>query len=323
MNGIPEMKVADRVLHDVRAIHDSASLPYALEPWPPGSHPDGEWLIIQIQPDSESGSAQHEGVAVDIATGRMVDMQTGQPAGAEAGQLMLVKCGRWEAVAALKRKPAQGEGAYRWSTPSFRRIQILGAEDLYSPFIHGGIALCRYNPGEMGEAEFDPLFLLPPAWSQDAVQAYEIALQGLRPLTGPDSPEGNALLAEFTHSENSVLAVLAFRRLLEAGIRDPRWLNELLQRTHGFRKAVNAYLTATAPETAGEDALRASIAAALSGHMPPEDVRLSAAALVSVSLLRRDVWARREWLKETVGSLLSSVGANDYLQEAYAMLGRP
>ncbi len=318
MNATSNMTVADLVLHDVRAIHDGASLPYSVEPW---ADPvlGSDWLVIRIIPEPGSGTATYAGTAIDIETGGFVDT-AGQPVESH-GPLVTVKGGRWETAAAPSGGPRR-EGVYGWESP-VGRIRKLEPEDLYSPFEKGGTALTRHNDGQQGPAEFDPVYLLPPPSVFEIHQAYDLAAHEPRPLLAPDKPENRGLLAQFALSGNSVLATLAFRRLLEAGVRDPRVVNAMLFGPQGFRRAVNLYLAATAPVTAGEDTLQSQISGAVSQSMPLDDLRLTAAALAAVSLLRRDIGGKRPWLETAAVSLRGRIGTDEYLGEAYALLGNP
>src|SRR5712691_2523690 len=101
MNGTPSnATVEDRILHDVRAVHDGAALPFTLDKFR-DAVPRNDWLIVRIIPAPGSGAAERLGTAVDIRTGRTVDRKTGQEVSPEAAPLGIVKMGRWEMVSAL------------------------------------------------------------------------------------------------------------------------------------------------------------------------------------------------------------------------------
>ncbi len=320
MNATSNMTAADLVLHDVRAIHDAAALPDSVEPW---ADPvmGSEWLVMRIVPDPGSGTGMYAGTAIDIDTGGFVDSATGEPVESN-GPLVTVKSGRWEVAAAPSRQGPRPEGVYGWGAP-VGRIRKIEAEDLYSPFEKGGVALTRHSPGEEGPAEFDPLYLLPPPWVYEIHQAYELAAQEPRPLAAQETPEIRVALGQFALGANSVLATLAYRRLLEWGVRDARVINAMLFGPQGFRRAVNLYLAATAPVSEGEETLQAQITGAVTQSMPPDELRLTAAALAAVSLLRRDIGSKRPWLETAATSLRGRIGADEYLGEAYALLGNP
>jgi hypothetical protein len=312
---MPSNSLEDRVLHDVRAVHDGAALPD-----PQQILPDAEWLVIRITPGLISGSAEQTGTAVDIDTGQLVDMTTGKPV-AQAPPYTMNKSGQWELLSALTPTVSKSEGKYAWSEPLGRKSK-LQPEDLYSPFIHGGVALCRRNPMASAAEEFAPVYLLPSRWESEIKPAYEVAGQKPGAFQGEFARSETTALLPFFSSPNSFLATLAFRRLLQSDrdenpLRQPAWLGWT-----GFRKAVAVYLAGTSPESPREDALKDLIGAAAEQAVSPDDVKLVVVAILAIAMLRLDVLAARPWLRNTALSLgRRPIGPNEYIAQSLAFFG--
>ena len=305
----------DRVLHDVRAVHDAAILPFALD-----NLPDAKWLIMRITPAPDSGAAESAGTAVDIQSGQVVDTTTGQAVSPRAAPLALKKSGRWELVSALAPSVLQRNGTYAWGQPLLRG-RCIQPEDLYSPFITGGIALCRHHSHTSGSKEFDPVYLLPPHWGSETKEAYDTI--GRQPVAVQAQLSGGAgpTPMRFVSRRNSVLATMTFRYLLQ-GSYDNALLQTVLLGWSGFRKGVAIYVAAASPVSPWENVLETLIGASTEQASSLDDVKLVVVALLAINFFRPDVGARRPWLRSIELSLRDrTIAADEYLTQALALVG--
>lgn len=313
-NTSPSAVGQDAVLHDARAVHDSAALPVVLETG------GGEsWTVLSIKPAPGSGAAEHPGTAVDVRTGGVIDTATGRPAAAEA-PLAVSKSGRWESVAALGGAAMPRQGGYGWHEPLKRNKMALEPEDLYCPFAKGGTVLCCHHPGAGGAAEFAPVFLLPEAWVNAVAPVYDWLAANRRWLTDEATLEVRAGLLQILTGPNPVLAALAWRRILETRDYDEHVLKIALS-AQGFGLAVNLYLAATGPAR-DQIALRRQVSGAVEQSAAAGQRRFAAVGLLAVRLFRPDAEAKRPWLAKAMAGLRARGGADDpYLQQAFQLLG--
>jgi hypothetical protein len=310
-----ETAAEDHVLHDVRTMHDLAGLPLTLDRDPPA-----EWLVVRVIPALDSGAAERFGTAVDIRTGQVVDTGTGEPVGPGTVPLVVVKRGHWELILAVAGSSAPNDGAYLWSEP-LARTRILRPEDLYSPFVKGGVALCRYDSRADGPQRFDPLYLIPAEVSADIVPAYETVRRQPEVFRTESSDAPSGALLDLLTSSNVLLRVFAIRQMFHTGRHADVRLRTALLEASGLRKGIGIYLAATSPQSANENAVQALLTAAVDQASSVDDVKAVAVALLAVNFLRPAALAARPWLPTLMLALRNRVSTPDpYLAHAVALL---
>src|SRR6266699_2614025 len=100
---LPPPEPAAMLIHDARAVYDTASLRFGdfiVEGRP-------AWVVAIVIPGPTSGSATVPGAYINAETGQFVT-----PGNA---QTVLVKEGKWRALAASQGSAQYGEGAYSWT----------------------------------------------------------------------------------------------------------------------------------------------------------------------------------------------------------------
>jgi hypothetical protein len=152
---------ADQPLHDVRAVHDVASLRFETV-----DRRGGAWMVIKISPAPHSESATIIGASIDIESGQMIDSATGNIISPGASLGGTIEEGTWELIAHLSDTVMASRGQYSWTKPHEFLTRKLEAEDLFHPFAQGGVIFCRHNPAAQGAAQFESVHLIPGAGRQ-------------------------------------------------------------------------------------------------------------------------------------------------------------
>jgi hypothetical protein len=234
------------LLHDARIIHDTASLRF--KDFESNGIPF--WVLAKIIPAPGSGSATVPGAYINADTGRLV-----APPGVEA---VIVKKGRWAVTASARSTWPSAENEYSWSE-SLRDKRLLLPEDYYSPFVYGGTILCRPTRGATGIDQFGPVRLLLPEWARFVVSASVFA-EGHPALFegGELKPRDDAELKQLLLQENKLLAVLAFRTLLQTGHMTSSLFREQLT-SEGNVLAMFTYLVLSSADVQTENPLVAEI----------------------------------------------------------------
>lgn len=190
------------LLHDVRAIHDTAIL--RILDFTPAK---GGFVVARISPQPGSGGSEIPGAYIKADTGEFVT-----PRG---GQILIKKTGTWRTLAASPPQPP--EGAYSWTEPAVREKRAPDPEDLYSPFVSGGTIVHRPS-GEPGtESYFRNARLLFEDWAQEFPPAVSFAEQHPASFTASPQPVNDAELIAYIKGSNRFLTIEAFRILLEHG----------------------------------------------------------------------------------------------------------
>jgi hypothetical protein len=191
------------VLHDIRAVHDIAAMRWLS---PPISQ--GQWIIARIEPDPDSGAGTVPGGYIDGSTGQFVAPPDTPP--------VVVKRGAWTVLAGGT-ESAGTIRRYDWSEPIRESERTLQAEEMYSPFVRGGVILFR--PGETPGAAgfFQDVVLLFPEWSTDAATALTYAHQHPSAVRPPAGDLGAKELRGILRGGNRLLTVAAFAQLSSGG----------------------------------------------------------------------------------------------------------
>jgi hypothetical protein len=276
----------DRPFHDVRATHDMASLRFDAE----GPR---RWTIIDIDPAPHSGSATMVGVALDGASGALVDVRTGEIVTApEAIPSGIVHEGSWTLVASLAEDGDRSmpSGRYSWTEPAETRLHRLTAASLYDPFARGGLVLCRHDPTLDGSAQFHPVYLVPPDWVASVQAAHAVCRADPAVFSGPDLPS-------LLHGEDPLLAAMAFRALAEAAAVDAIVLRHTIGRATAYRRAILVYLVmlhASDLDLGPRLALEAELAQVVANTSAPEQQRALVLGVVTARLLHPELSTSQE-----------------------------
>jgi hypothetical protein len=231
----PPQHLEYAVLHDARAVHDTASLHFKdLE-----LHGVPSWVLAIVTPSSRSGAATIPGAYIKADTGELVTPPN--------GDTVVVKEGTWQVVAAARRANQSTGNQYSWTEPLQRKRNLL-PEDYYSPFIHGGTIVCRPEANPNTLAEFEPVRLLFSDWARYVVPTFAFAERQAKlfeegTLAPADLPQLDSLLTQ----DNKLLAALALRTLMLSGRMTRSILNGQLARADGQLLAIITYLILTSP----------------------------------------------------------------------------
>lgn len=212
------------VLHDVRAVHDCAHIDWSQ--FIVGGQPT--WMVIDIIPGANSGSATIPGAHIQAETGQLVT-----PSG---GQTVTVREGEWKLLSSA-RQADRSSGQYSWTEPILEK-RMLAPENYYSPFIHGGRILCSRAAGTTGIQQFGPVVLLPEHFDRLIAPAFSLIKQTPAQVTG------------WLGQDNDLLAAQAFRTLLQESRIPTVTVRAAVSRAQGYRLSLFIYLllTARAPE---------------------------------------------------------------------------
>jgi len=219
----PPAPAIERVVwHDCRMIHDCSLITLAEL----SGEPANQWVLANIEPAPDSGSATIPGASIDGKTGKVV-----VPAGGDA---VVQKKGTYERQAVHGMEwPAKG--SYSWTEPLDKRTRGLIPEDCYSPFALGGVVYFRPAAGKPGVDLFGRVRLLPPEWAVPFPQAAAYV------RSQPGVPTSD-LLKRMLTSQNAVLALLSYRELIaEHRLTGPDLLAPV-ERARGPLRAVMARL---------------------------------------------------------------------------------
>ena len=257
--------VETAVLHDARAVHDTAS--FRFTDFTTVGTPS--WVLASVTPGPNSGSGTIPGAFIKAETGEFV-----VPPDAGA---VLVKEGSWKVVAAARQPKSQAMSTYSWTEP-LRQKRILDPEDYYSPFIHGGTIVCRPTPEKLGLAQFGPVHLIFPEWGQFVAATAEFAEQhGGHFEQGGTRPGDADLLMSVLFHENKLISALAFQGLIASKSATPEVIRKGLLQDDGPARTILCYLVITGPEPAGADALLNVVVDAL--QAVPDQGRIHSIAL--------------------------------------------
>lgn len=232
-------------MHDARAVHDAATLRFAPYAGGPGGP---QWILARIDPAPQSGNTTIPGAY--IQDGRVVEPPQ--------AKLMRKKLGKWTRLAAEGAEPADG-GPYSWMDPLDEEPRAASPEDIFSPFVRGGVVLFR--PGAMAASR-----LLPADFAADAPAAMRLASHYHHLLDlGPATDAERAKLVALIGHGNRLIAAGACRQALaipESG------RSAVLDRFHRAKGSLLAVLTFLLLADDAIDELNAAAKTA-----PPETLR--------------------------------------------------
>ncbi|WP_107310749.1 hypothetical protein [Burkholderia metallica] len=154
------------VAAETRMVHDVATL----KPSDYRSADGASWVISTIAPAADSGTNVAGTTYFDTAKGRTVAVPDARRRYANRGT--------WRVVASSS-PSVPAAGRYDWLTlawlPINRRPLPQTPEHLYSPFIHGGTIVYRWNPAAEGGEQFGNVRMIFPEWTQQVADALRSA----------------------------------------------------------------------------------------------------------------------------------------------------
>src|SRR5260370_14305605 len=200
----PPRTVEISVLHDARAVHDCSNIQFLQ--FVVNGRP--LWVVAQITPGAQSGSATVPGAYIQAETGQLVT-----PKGS---QTVIIKEGKWTLLASGQRTEASG-GTYSWTEPPVKK-RLLAPEDHYSPFVSSRTIVFRHQPTADGISQFESVALIFPDWAEHVGPPF--AYFGGHPELLETGKAHGAVLAQWKQllsNENKLLAAAAFRELIASG----------------------------------------------------------------------------------------------------------
>ena len=208
-------------------------------------------MLARLAPGSHSGASTTVG-------GWCIDAATGKTVSRPGAYLATTKEGSWRCVAWLKGRGVADQGRYSWYARQNSWERILKPEQLFSPFIKGGLILCRFHPQAKGAAQFDPVYVIPDRFVPHVKTAFELLAKTPGLFAQPPGPPQQRRLAELAAGDNPVLAILAFRTLLSCKGLGGAPLGAVMQPSAGLRRAAFTY-TILIPALRENDAANAAL----------------------------------------------------------------
>jgi hypothetical protein len=262
-----------RLIHDARAVHDTALL--HLQDFEIDGTPS--WIVATITQGPKSGSATIPDAYIKAETGTIVTPKT--------SGLVLIKEGVWKTIASAGKAPVQDN--YSW-IESVQEKRILQPEDFYSPFTHGGTIVFRLSPGVAEIGQFGTVRLIFPSWARYVAPAFilmgrEPALTGTRPV----GPSELLLLTQLLSQDNQLVAALAFRELVASGRMTRKRAENQLGRVQGNLGAISSYIALTTRQASRQQLVKA-VAQVARTTRDPAQLRFIALAAFAAGLFRVD-----------------------------------
>jgi hypothetical protein len=272
----------DQPLHDLRAIHDIMGVRFGeLQ-----QSRDRAWSVVKITAALYSGSATVIGTYIEAESGRLIDESTGDVVQPRSRPVGIIEEGSWELIDTLGHFTGANRGQYGWTEPRKAVIRTRRpAVYSYSPFAKGGNVLCSHNPSVQGAAQFKSVHLIPRGWETAIRPAYEAFKHSSELFTTPRLPSHYAQLSGMLGGDNSVVAVMAFRTLVENRRVDIPLLKDALGRSHGYRQAAFVYLVLLEPGQIDKNALTSELTTAIAATSARDEHPPIATAIAAARLL--------------------------------------
>ena len=186
--------------HFFRRFHDLRRA--TLQPADYRSADGASWVIATLTPAPDSGE--------NVTGTTYFDTAKQQTVAVPDARRRYANRGTWQVVASSS-PSVPATGRYDWLTlawlPINRRPLPQTAEHLYSPFIHGGTIVYRWNPAASGGEQFGNVRMIFPEWRQQVADV-------LRAAPGDDTQAAAAssasALDRMKQDRNPMAAVLDF-----------------------------------------------------------------------------------------------------------------
>ncbi|AOK06854.1 hypothetical protein LGM90_15985 [Burkholderia sp. AU28942] len=191
------------VAAETRTVHDVATF----RPSDYRSADGASWVIATIKPAADSGANVIGPTYFDTAQQRTVAIPDARRRYANRGT--------WQVVASSN-PSVPPTGRYDWLTlawlPINRRPLPQTPEHLYSPFIHGGTIIYRWNPDARGGEQFGNVRMIYSEWTQHVADVLR-SPAGDESEAAPASPA--SALDRVKAERNPMAAVLDFGAALQ------------------------------------------------------------------------------------------------------------
>jgi hypothetical protein len=171
-----------------------------------------------------------------------------------------------------------------------------------------------------GSAQFDSVHLLPPGWESDVKAGYEVFKQNAQLFTAPTSPPQFDQLRRMVNGNNSVLATMAFRTLLENRRMDSGLVRSALTGSQGYRRAVFVYLLMRLSPSLQLDQLIDEVDQLINRITFPEEYKPVALGIATARLLHPELRSPQSAGLRLNKALRSRTGAPGGAQETDAYL---
>ncbi|KVV39374.1 hypothetical protein WT27_14355 [Burkholderia territorii] len=154
------------VAAETRMVHDVATL----RPSDYRSADGASWVIATVTPAPDSGE--------NVTGTAYFDTAKQQTVAVPDARRRYANRGTWQVVASSS-PSVPASGRYDWLTlawlPINRRPLPQTPEHLYSPFIHGGTIVYRWNPAAQGGEQFGNVRMIFPEWRQQVADVLRAA----------------------------------------------------------------------------------------------------------------------------------------------------
>ena len=260
---------AAQLLYHARVTHDLANMSVG------GIAKDKRaiWMFARLAPGPHSGG--------DTTVGSYFDADTGKTVTRPGAYGAIIKEGSWKCVAWLKGRGEADQGRYSWNARQNAFARNFEPEQLFSPFIKGGLILCRFHPQAKGAAQFDPVYVIPDRFVPHVKGAFELLAKTPALFSQPPGPPQQRHLDALAAGDNPVLAILAFRTLLSSKGLGGAQLGAVMQRSAGLRRSAFTYTIVilalrerAAAKAALEELSRLTAATKKAGELAPIAVGL-------------------------------------------------
>ena len=237
---MPSQHMARALYRDMRSVYDTASLRF--KDFVANGKPD--WTLAIVTPALWSGSATIPGAYIVAETGKIVTPPNPHE--------VIVRKGDWVAIASAQ-ATTKKSGSYSWSDPVVEPCHRCPPwrpviEDIYSPFDYSpsgqeDIVLFRFDPAAKDRKQFISARLLFDSWTIDVEPAFEFVAGHPGLLEdGQTSTNELPILKDLLSGTNRLLAVEAFRELVESRQMTPAMAQEQISKKGNKLCAVFSYL---------------------------------------------------------------------------------
>jgi hypothetical protein len=279
---------------EVRIAYDMTQL--RLEAIPKRDAPG--WAVLRVNPGPLSGMRTGKGVYVQAETGRIITPPGG-------GQPIIRREGTWEDASGLQ-VPATAfpaKGTYGWYKPwKLLRRPYQEPDQVFSPFVGGGVVLCKLPPKLEGEVEFRTAYMIPPDWAGSVSPAYKVLADRPSLFEGPLVPANVDQLIQLARDQNPLVSVTAFRRLIELRDGLDQQSLPILRESRDSTRGILLYMVMAVTKRMDEKTAFAEIGRGIESAATESALEPTAVAAFAVAMLGPDS-DRREFGQKVLSAI--------------------